>query len=275
MNAVERSKSKPATGCMAAARALRRALGAWLICACVAPLAAVAQSAGELSDLAARLQFHFYAGDSRALRQDMQSLSQLPAEGPHALLRGYYLAYGQMSLYKTLAGGDRGASRKAAGECVQYADEALEQPQPRAGAAERARSDALKGELWAIKAVCLGGSVLGSANKARERAAELAPHSPRVLLLAAVHDAEGAKSARELQTAHDRLSSVAAAFQNAKPADPGYPDWGQAEAWAWLGHMQLRRGDRLGARESIERALVLAPDYQWAIRLRAEMTSGR
>lgn len=254
---------------------LRRWLLALSICACVIVSSpAAAQVADELNDLAARLQFHFYADDARALSQDLQSLAQLDA-GDKPMLRNYYLAYGHMSLFKVSAASDRGAARKAASECVKHADQVLDQDRPRTGATERARIDALYGELWAIKATCLAGSLLGSAGKARDTAAELAPQSPRVRLLAAIHAAEDAKSARELEAASRQLQSATKAFEYAKPVTAGDPEWGHAEAWAWLGHIQLQRGDRLAARESIERALVLAPDYEWASRLRTQVASGR
>jgi hypothetical protein len=250
----------------------------WIACMfCVATIAmpTSANAVGELSDLAARLQFHYYAGDARGLRQDLDSLLRLQSVATDAPLRDYYLAYGYMALFKTAASSDRSESRKAASECVKHAEQVLNQSRPRAGGAERERIDALHGELWAIKATCLGGTLLGSAGKARDAAQSLAPQSPRVRLLAAIVEAERAKSARELDAASRQLYSVAQAFQSARAIERGFPDWGQAEAWAWLGHIQLRRGDRLAAREALESALVLAPDYEWARRLRAQVTSGR
>ena len=44
------------------------------------------------------------------------------------------------------------------------------------------------------------------------------------------------------------------------------PGWGHAEAYLALGHQLLQRGDVLGARNWIERALIAAPDYKAAQR---------
>lgn len=244
----------------------------WALCPLLVAMATPVHASGEMSDLAARLQFHYYAGDARGLRQSLESLQRLDVEPAEAPLRSYYLAYANMSLSKLTADADKSESRKAASDCAKHADEVLDRARPRASGAERARIDALYGELWAIKATCIGGSLFGSAGKARETAQSLAPNSPRVQLLAAIGDAERARSARELDAAMRRLRSVAEAFRSVRVTEVGVPEWGQAEAWAWLGHIQLRRGERLSAREAIENALVLAPDYAWARQLQAQVT---
>jgi len=240
-------------------------------------VAASAQAEGELGDLAARLQFHYYAGDARGLRQVLQTLQRLEVSPSESALKSYYLAYGNMSLHKATEGdkSDRSESRKAAGDCVKQADEVLDRERPRATGAERARLDLLYGELWAIKADCLGNSLFGSAGKARESAQALAPQSPRVQLLAALFAAQRADSPNELEAAARQMQAAAKAFQDFRAPALGFPDWGQAEAWAWLGHIQLQRGERFAAREALEHALVLAPDYAWAQQLRSRVASGR
>ena len=44
----------------------------------------------------------------------------------------------------------------------------------------------------------------------------------------------------------------------------GKPDWGHAEALTLLGGSYLTSGDPVAARDALERALVIAPDYREA-----------
>jgi Tfp pilus assembly protein PilF len=44
------------------------------------------------------------------------------------------------------------------------------------------------------------------------------------------------------------------------------PGWGHAEAYLALGRELQSRGDQLGARNSIEKSLIVAPDYKAAQR---------
>ncbi|MBC7983677.1 MAG: hypothetical protein H7Y02_07485, partial [Candidatus Obscuribacterales bacterium] len=69
-----------------------------------------------------------------------------------------------------------------------------------------------------------------------------------------------ANSKAEHEQAERQLSDVVAAFDALPPSEPGAPDWGHAEALAYLGQAALARGNRIAARNSLERALVLAPD---------------
>ena len=55
----------------------------------------------------------------------------------------------------------------------------------------------------------------------------------------------------------------AAGFFDAQPADQPWPDWGRAEAHAWLGRTLARLGDEVGARENYEAALAIEPDFSW------------
>ncbi|HET7132053.1 MAG TPA: hypothetical protein VFJ95_07380, partial [Gammaproteobacteria bacterium] len=71
-----------------------------------------------------------------------------------------------------------------------------------------------------------------------------------------------------------RLEHAVAAF-DARPAALRGPEWGEAEALAALGELKLARGDAREARDLIERALLLAPDYRFAMELRARMQGAR
>ena len=52
------------------------------------------------------------------------------------------------------------------------------------------------------------------------------------------------------------------------------PGWGAAEAYMWLGRCYLGKGDVLPARDALERALLIAPEFAQARRLLSSITSG-
>ena len=52
------------------------------------------------------------------------------------------------------------------------------------------------------------------------------------------------------------------------------PGWGAAEAWLLLGRDLLDHGDSVGARDALEHALLIAPEFAQARRLMAKITSG-
>lgn len=101
------------------------------------------------------------------------------------------------------------------------------------------------------------------ASDAEERATALGPSNPRVLLLRAVSAwykpsafGGGEDKARAL------LQQALRQFATDAPARP-LPQWGHAEAYAWLGQMELKAGKRDAARAAYERALALAPGFAW------------
>jgi hypothetical protein len=61
-------------------------------------------------------------------------------------------------------------------------------------------------------------------------------------------------------------------FGQASATAADAPGWGDADAYLALGKELQRRGDTLGARNWIERALIASPDYKAAQRARLELT---
>ncbi|MFI4908968.1 MAG: hypothetical protein ACHQHL_12790 [Steroidobacterales bacterium] len=101
-----------------------------------------------------------------------------------------------------------------------------------------------------------------------------APDNPRVLLL-------GALAARDRpaffggdnQRAFVLMQHAVSAFERQR-AQAGVPGWGAADAFTDLAEDYLGRGEALAARNVLERALLLAPDFTHARRLMAEIVSG-
>ncbi|HEX3846855.1 MAG TPA: hypothetical protein VHV81_05695, partial [Steroidobacteraceae bacterium] len=100
----------------------------------------------------------------------------------------------------------------------------------------------------------------------------LEPHNPRALLVASTRDLARAKpGTAERQRAADELLLSAQAFDASSSTAPDAPGWGHADAYLALGAELEARGDRVGARNWIEKSLIAAPDYKAAQRRLASL----
>jgi tetratricopeptide (TPR) repeat protein len=235
-------------------------------------LSAVADPVSELDDAAARMQYAFYTADARGIEDALGQLARLDLPASRRSMRDYYLAYGHWKLAELhaseAANGRRDAratSLRAAGACEKAAAEATKQ-------------DPRLAEAYAIQASCaaLGSrtpEVLSLGNCARHKsllkARELNPANPRIRLIEAQCLA---KDEARAATLLPQVEQLVKDF-DAVPVSSGQPDWGQAEALLLLGRLQLDTGNRLAARDSLERALIIAPEYRDAQELLIRATS--
>lgn len=229
-----------------------------------APVAA--ESTAEFDDAVARLQFAFFTGDARSLEDVLALLGEFEVDANLAAAKSYQLAYGNWKLAELYSApvddkprsNAKPSANKAAKACVQHARETI-------------AKDPRIADVYAIEAVCDNFSTdsngRGSAgcvrSKSMRTALTLGTDNPRVNFVKAVcsPDVEGDPGAV------DRWRAVVAQFEAAPPSQPGKPDWGHAEALALLGESYLQRGEMVAARDVLERALVLAPDYRLAQKL--------
>jgi Tfp pilus assembly protein PilF len=68
------------------------------------------------------------------------------------------------------------------------------------------------------------------------------------------------------------LRAVTLMFEEARAKASTTPEWGAAEAYAFLGRALMDQGDAVGARESLERSLLIAPEYALARNLMTQIT---
>jgi tetratricopeptide (TPR) repeat protein len=222
-------------------------------------------------DIENRIQYGYYTEDAAALRKLEETVAAADA---HDKLRGYYagLLAWRLALLAAEGGIADGASAQQAQHCVSALDSTL------AGQSEFS-------EALALRAVCLitpfsavGVRTSLAAHRARrdlDHALQLDSRNPRVLLLDAMSDyelapARGGNKVRALP----KLRQAVQAFETERRSTDRVPGWGAAEAWMLLARDLLDQGDPVGARDALEHALLIAPDFAQARRLMAKIIAG-
>jgi tetratricopeptide (TPR) repeat protein len=244
-------------------------------------MCAIAQAdpIAELDDAAGRMQYAFYTSDAAGLRLALDAASAVDAAGALAPLKEYALAYGRWKLAIVLSTAPpaspgkntRSEALKSAEDCRSGLDRVLEKNDHSAEAyALRAACDQVVQRLSLIAGMT--GSSCES-NKFLKRALELAPHNPRVLLIHAQCIPD--RSDKPNPVALSAVRAAATAFDEHGSSAPGEPDWGHAEALYELGKMSFVRGDQIAARNALESALVLNPDYVAASALLRQVSTAR
>jgi hypothetical protein len=224
-------------------------------------------------DIESRIQYGYYTENVLALR----NLSEAVAAGSeHDKLRGYYaglLAWRLALLAEHNAAAAPGVSAsQMAQRCVSEIDNSL--------AVQAEFADAL-----ALRSACLatpstGGGIFAPVTSYRARhdldkARELDARNPRVLLVDAMSDYELAPShGGSKERALGKLRQAVAAFEAERRGAEHLPGWGAPEAWLLLAQDLLDHGDATGARDALEHALLLAPEYAQARRLMQKIATG-
>jgi tetratricopeptide (TPR) repeat protein len=219
----------------------------------------------DLRDLAGRIEYSYYAADGRGLQQSLDALAQLADDTSERDLLNSYLNYGRWKLSQLLAKSDPDRAQDAAEAC---ADSKTNSKQ----AAARATSHALVaacldmlGELRPLRKVLYRGRRDDALTEARQSGATIA----QVQFIAAW--ISGRKN--ETLQADAELKRALTQYDQAETA-AGSSDagWGHAEAAYLLGKSHAARGDTLAARNALEQALILAPDYREAQLLLRSLT---
>jgi hypothetical protein len=223
-------------------------------------------------DIESRIQYGYYTEDAAALNK---LVAMIAADESHDRLHGYYAALLDWRLAQLAAQGVAGTNRPAADlaqRCVRAADAAL--------AVQADFADAL-----ALRSACQAAPLGRGADflpfagrqlhKDIERARELAPHDPRVLLVDALNDyqlspATGGNKERALA----KLRQAVAAFDAERAGIERLPGWGAAEAYFCLARALLEHNDPVAARDALEHALLIAPEFAQARRLMARIVAG-
>ncbi|HEY8521358.1 MAG TPA: hypothetical protein VIN61_14870 [Gammaproteobacteria bacterium] len=223
--------------------------------------AAVATPTVEVADAVARIDYGYYSGDPRIVEAAVSSLERL-AEGD-ALAR-YFEALGAFRLAE-LATAEGRDPRPWLDRCMQAASrselpgaagaEAL--VLSAACAARAARAEPVRAVLHQRRA-----------QAALQRAAALDPKNPRLALV------EAERLLAEAGREADAVARLEAALPEFAARTDG-PQWGEAEALVTLAERRHATGDARQARDLLDRALLVAPEYRAALELRARVLAGR
>jgi hypothetical protein len=255
----------------------------WVVPLCMAAGAAVAQQGG---DLQARILYAFETEDINQLANLVQMLDTQLESGSRDQALRYHLAHAEYRL-GLLAGdvdaraGDARAGDARAGDVDARAGDARA-----AHAAYTACLDQLKVvlhrqadsvEALVLQSACYSalarqGRIVSALERTRaadslRAAARLAPRNPRVVYREAVEGlAHAAPGSPESRRALSQLQLAAELFEASSSTDPTVPGWGHAEAYLELGRQLEAGGDVVGARNWIEKSLIMAPDFKAAQR---------
>lgn len=211
-------------------------------------------ASAEVLDLAGRIHYGYYQADVRVIDAAQTALDRLGDSADVV----YYRDFAALRRAQLRAPDRDGAKRLSA--CA--AREIGTDVEKRAAA-----------EAWVLVAAC--ALVAGDGRRfeqalARARAGD--DDHPRIALLEAWQlERSGSKDAQAIE---ERLTAAVEAFDAWTPTFDD-PDWGQAEALAALAKNALDRGEVRAARDLVERALLLAPDYRRAVELRTALQGVR
>jgi hypothetical protein len=236
---------------------LTKSLPRLLALAALAACPARAQPSAELLDLAARVHYGYYHGEPRTIETASTALERL-GESPEVL---YYRDFAALRRAQ-LGGADRSALARL-NDCARR-----ELPTD----IDKTRL----AEAWVLVAACalVAGDERGR-EQALGQARTLDDDNPRIGLIEAWAIERAAATDPERREAlAAKLTAVVAAFDAWTPSIDD-PDWGHAEALTALAAGTLERGQVRAARDLIERALLLAPDYRVAVELRSTLQNAR
>jgi tetratricopeptide (TPR) repeat protein len=227
-------------------------------------LFAAAAGAQQGGDYQAQILYAHQTEDANSLTNLIQDLAtQLKADGGDASLR-YHLAHAQYR-HGLLAGLKNGREAEAAfSDCIDQLKPLLSK-------------DVKSVEALVLQSACYTGLanhrtleavLLRSRSEERLKTAlKLAPRNPRAVFLSSMEGLNrGQPGSAERQRAFAQLQQAAQLFDASSATSIDTPGWGHAEAYLALGRELQSRGDQLGARNWIEKSLIVAPDYKAAQR---------
>ena len=232
-------------------------------------LTAVAAQAQEGGDTQARIDYAYQTEDINSLTNLIQNLKTRVDGDSGDIASRYHLAHAQYRFAQLARERHLRGAESAYSDCIDQLKPVIDQ-------------DVKSAEGMVLQSACYSGLADLKSLEAvllRSRAADrlksalkLEPRNPRAALLSAWEGMRRAKAGSpQSQQAFAELQSAAQLFEQSSGTSNDAPGWGHAEAYLALGHELQVRGDHLGARNWIEKALLAAPDYKAAQRQLASM----
>jgi tetratricopeptide (TPR) repeat protein len=230
---------------------------------------AIAQET-DLRDVEGRIEYAWFTEDANSLRNLIRSTEGVLPKGGDSAFTRYQLGFAHYRLGLLLAQKKDDAAAEAFSGCIEELDEAVEANEQFADAyALQSACYGSLAELQAWKAMVYGSQRDSRIDKARE----LAPRNPRVMLLDGVADGERSKAfGGDKARAQAKFKQAVELFERAGEPTEGGPGWGAAEAYLYVGRGLMQSGDTLGARNALEQALIIAPEFAAARRELGRLT---
>jgi len=233
-------------------------------------LTAVRVMAQEGGDTQAQIDYAYQTEDSNRLTNLIQNLATRVKDNSADISLRYHLAHAQYRMGQLSGERHARAAEAAFSDCIDDLKPAID------------NKDVKSAESIALQSACYSGLAdlkLLEAVLLRSRAADrlssalkLQPRNPRAVLLSALQALRYAKpGSPEGQRGFAELRSAAELFEQSSGTSNDAPGWGHAEAYLALGRELQIRGDHLGARNWIEKALLAAPDFKMAQRQLASL----
>jgi hypothetical protein len=235
------------------------------------------------ADIEGRIQYAYYTNDNRALNNVLSSLTpRAGAEDGNPATSAYFRALTHYRLAQVLHATKKGDAKDAIDDCGNEIGAVIKTlPRVPVGLDETPENRLRRAEAYALGTACtLAGREMSSLPFAAGRigsrideAVKLEPRNPRVRLVEALAQFERAgKNVEERAAALRNLRAVTLMFEQARAQVSSSPEWGAAEAYAFLGRALIDQRDVVGAREALERSLLIAPEYAFARRLMSQIT---
>lgn len=223
----------------------------------------------EGGDLQAQILYAYHAENSGRLRSLIQTLSAQVAAGGADNALAYHLAHAEYRLGALSAAQDPHGADAAFSQCIDRLKRLLGRD-PASVESLILQSDCYSG----LAAVSRFGAVLlrARASDRVQSALKLAPENPRGVLTAALQElARSDPGSPDNARAFSRLRFAAQLFERSSATSIEAPGWGHADAYLELGRQLQARGDIVGARNWIEKALIASPDFKAAQRQMADL----
>jgi hypothetical protein len=232
-------------------------------------LAAASGWAQEGGDTQAQIDYAYQTEDGNRLANLIQDLTTRVKDSSADISLRYHLAHAQYRFGQLSGERHARAAEGAFSDCIDELKPAIDK-------------DVKSAESMVLQSACYSGLADLKSLEAvllRSRAADrlnaalkLQPRNPRAVLLSAMQDLRHAKpGSPEGQRGLAELRSAADLFEQSSGTSDDAPGWGHAEAYLALGRELQIRGDHLGARNWIEKALIAAPDFKTAQRQLASL----
>jgi hypothetical protein len=232
-------------------------------------LSAAGAQAQEGGDTQARIDYAYQTEDGNGLTNIIQNLTTRVNADTGDIASRYHLAHAQYRFAELARERHLRGAESAYSACIDQLKPVIDKNERSAeGMVLQSACYSGLADLKSLEAV-----LLRSRGADRLKAARiLEPRNPRAMLLTASQDMRHAKpGSPQSQQAFGELQLAAQLFEQSSGTSNDSPGWGHAEAYLALGHELQARGDQLGARNWIEKALLAAPDYKAAQRQLASL----